>query len=125
MLNINRTSFCSQHWRRCWTLRCNVLWGTNKWLISDFPEDLDIKRLILATQTSSLFDSELRTPSLVYAIQNGLAFEVKLRLYLISILARRIVVSAATWSGAVSQVTFSSVSSQTKSNVNDLFFGQH
>ena len=47
---------------------CNVLWGTNKWLIRDFPKDLGIKRLILATQISSLFDSELRTPSLVYAI---------------------------------------------------------
>jgi len=32
MLNVDRTSFCSQHWRRCWTLWCNVLWGTNKWL---------------------------------------------------------------------------------------------
>jgi len=31
----------------------------------------------LAIQISSLFYSELRTPSLVYAIQNGLAFEVK------------------------------------------------
>jgi len=48
-----------------------------KWLIRYFPEDLDLKRPILAIQISSLFYSELRTPSLVYAIQNGLAFEVK------------------------------------------------
>ena len=34
----------------------------------DFPKDLGIKRPILANQISSLFDSELRTPSLVYAI---------------------------------------------------------
>jgi len=32
----------------------------------------------LAIQISSLFYSELRTPSLVYAIQNGLTFEVKI-----------------------------------------------
>ena len=60
------------HWKP-WSkepliLWCNVLWGTNKWLIRDFPKDLGIKRSILATQISSLFDSELRTPSLVYAI---------------------------------------------------------
>jgi len=48
-------------------LWCNVLWGTNTWLIRDFPKDLGKKRPILATQISSLFDSELRTPSLVYA----------------------------------------------------------
>ena len=48
----------------------------NKWLIREFPENLGIKHAILATQISSLFNSELRTPSLVYAIQNGLAIEV-------------------------------------------------
>jgi len=37
-----------------------------------------MKRPILAIQNSSLFNSELRTPFLVYAIQNGLAFEVKI-----------------------------------------------
>jgi len=24
MLNIDRASFCSQHWRRCWTLSCDI-----------------------------------------------------------------------------------------------------
>ena len=42
------------------------------------PNNLGIKRLILVAKFSSLFDSELRTPSLVYAIIFGLAFEVKL-----------------------------------------------
>jgi len=41
---------------------------TNKWLIREFPEELGIKEAILATQFSSLFDYELRAPSLVYAI---------------------------------------------------------
>ena len=41
---------------------------TNKWLIREFPEELCIKEAILATQFSSLFDYELRAPSLVYAI---------------------------------------------------------
>jgi len=36
-----------------------------------------MKGPILATQISSLFDSELRTPSLVY-VMFGLAFKVKL-----------------------------------------------
>jgi len=74
----------SQKWchRISWSnepliLWCNVLWGTNKWLIRDFPKDLGIKRPILVTQISSLFDSQLRTPSLVYTMF-GLAFEVKL-----------------------------------------------
>jgi len=84
-------------------LWCNVLWETNKWLIRDFPKDLGIKGPILATQISSLFDSEPRTPSLVYAIF-GLAFEVKLKLCLPAILALRMVVSAANRT-RVSQVT--------------------
>jgi len=38
----------------------------NKWLIREFPEELGIRAAILATQFSSLFYFELRTPSLVY-----------------------------------------------------------
>jgi len=74
----------SQKWchRKAWSneqliLWCNVLWGANKWLIRVFPNDLSIKGPILATQISSLFASELRTPSLVYVIICGSAFEVK------------------------------------------------
>ena len=39
----------------------------NKWLIREFPADLGIKAAILAAQGSSLYDYELRAPSLVYA----------------------------------------------------------
>ena len=45
----------------------NALLGTNKWLIREFPEDLSMKEAISASQGSSLFDYELRTPSLDYA----------------------------------------------------------
>ena len=126
MLNINRTSFCFQHWRRCWTLWCNVLWETNKWLIRDFPEDLGIKQAILFTQISLLFNSELRTPSLVYAIFEWFShwskFEalphgmLRLGRYAMSAVDKIITVLVAVVDG---------LSPQTKSNVNDLFFSQH
>jgi len=63
----------------------------NKWLIREFPEDLGIKEAISATQFSSLFDYELRTPSLVYAIFEWFSHWSKLTLYRTAILARRVV----------------------------------
>jgi len=50
------------------SLWCNVLLGTNKWLIRELPAELGIKEAISATQFRSLFNYELRTPSLVYVI---------------------------------------------------------
>ena len=95
---------------------------TNKWLIREFPEDLGIKDAILATQISSLFYFELRTPSLVYTIFEWFSHWSKLRLCLM----------VRQGSGGLPWVLLqyplffhgisSSLSSQTKSSVNDLFF---
>ena len=117
------------HWKS-WSkepliLWCNVLWGTNKWLIRGFPKDLGIKRPILATQISSLFDSELTTPSLVYAII-WFSHWSKIEALPCSILRLgRDTVSAANSNPGSREFTVSSLSPQTGNNVNDLFFGQH
>ena len=117
------------HWKS-WSkepliLWCNVSWGTNKWLIRDFPKDLGIKRPILATQISSLFDSELKTPSLVYAII-WFSHWSKIEALPRSILRLgRNTGSFCCNRRCFSTALYSSLSPQTKSNVNDLFFGQH
>ena len=96
-----------------------------KWLIRYFPGDLDIKRPILAIQISSLFDSELRTPSLVYAKKFGLAFEVKLRLCLMVCWGSEGMPWMLLLVIQFLYLSVSGLSSQTESNVNDLLFGQH
>jgi len=54
-------------------------WTTNKRLTRGFSSRIEYKKPDFGNeQFSSLFDSELRTPSLVFAIICGLAFEVKL-----------------------------------------------